>query len=61
MPVVICGHCQTVVARKDASLEAHGKVARIVDTDSPLQLGIEGRYQKRGFRIVGHLLFDLLC
>ena len=47
-----------MVARKDASLEAHGKVARIVDTDSPLALGVSGRY--RGVACLGLIptLFD---
>ncbi len=53
--VLVCEHCQAVVARKDASLEAHGKVARIVDTDSPLQLGVRGRYRETGFAVVGRL------
>jgi len=56
--VVVCGHCQTVVARRGASFEAHGKIGRILPTDSPLQLGLEGRHQRTGFRIVGHLQKD---
>ncbi|MCP3104610.1 DUF4178 domain-containing protein [Myxococcus sp. K15C18031901] len=56
--VVVCGHCQTVVARKGADFEAHGKIGRILATDSPLQLGLEGRHQRIGFRIVGHLQKD---
>lgn len=56
--VVVCGYCQTVVAKKGANLEAHGKIGAIVDTDSPLQLGLEGRYGKTGYRLVGHLQKD---
>ncbi len=56
--VRVCDHCQTVVARKDASFESLGKVARILDTDSPLTLGASGRYQKVGFRLVGHVQKD---
>ncbi len=56
--VRVCEHCQTVVARKDATLEAHGKVARIVDTDSPLALNLDGKYRGVGFRLVGHLQRD---
>jgi hypothetical protein len=56
--VVVCSYCQTVVAKKGANLEAHGKIGAIVDTDSPLQLGVEGRYGKTGYRLVGHLQKD---
>lgn len=56
--VVVCGYCQTVVAKKGAHLEAHGKIGAIVDTDSPLRLGMEGRYAKTGYRLVGHIQKD---
>lgn len=56
--VVVCGHCQTVVAKKGANLEAHGKIGAIVDTDSPLQLNVEGRIGRDGYRLVGHLQKD---
>jgi len=56
--VVVCGYCQTVVARKGVNLEAHGKIGAIVDTDSPLQLNTEGRIGRAGYRLVGHLQKD---
>jgi uncharacterized Zn-finger protein len=56
--VVVCSYCQTVVAKKGANLEALGKIGAIVDTDSPLKLGLEGRYGKLGYRLVGHLQKD---
>lgn len=56
--VVVCSYCQTVVAKKGVNLEAHGKIAAIVDTDSPLRLGLDGRYGKTGYRLVGHLQKD---
>jgi hypothetical protein len=56
--VVVCGYCQTVVAKKGANLEAHGRISAIVDTDSPLRLGLEGRYAKTGYRLVGHVQKD---
>ena len=46
--VVVCSHCQTVVARSGATFEAHGKIGRIVPTDSPLQLHAEGRFARAG-------------
>ena len=56
--VVVCGHCQTVVARQGKHLEAHGRIGAIVDTDSPLQLNVEGRIGRDGYRLVGHLQKD---
>ncbi|NBD07648.1 MULTISPECIES: DUF4178 domain-containing protein [Corallococcus] len=56
--VVVCGHCQTMVARVGAELEAHGKVSRVVETDSPLRLGLEGRVNGTAYQIVGHLQKD---
>ncbi|WP_223752508.1 DUF4178 domain-containing protein [Myxococcus sp. RHSTA-1-4] len=56
--VVVCSHCSTVVARSGANFEDHGKIGRIVPTDSPLQLGAEGRFARKGYRIVGHLQKD---
>lgn len=56
--VLVCSHCQTVVARKDARLEAHGKVARIVESDTPFRLGTQGTYRGAAFTLVGHLQKD---
>ncbi|MDQ3262879.1 MAG: DUF4178 domain-containing protein [Myxococcota bacterium] len=56
--VVVCAHCQTVVARRGQALENHGKVGAIVDTDTPFQLGVQGSYRGDGFWIVGHLQKD---
>jgi uncharacterized Zn-finger protein len=56
--VVVCGYCQTVVAKKGLNLEAHGKIGAIVDTDSPLQLNVEGRIGRDRYRLVGHLQKD---
>jgi Domain of unknown function (DUF4178) len=56
--VVVCGLCQTVVAREGAHLSAHGRVAALVDTDTPLRLGLEGRHGGAPFRLVGHLQKD---
>ncbi|RKH57707.1 DUF4178 domain-containing protein [Corallococcus llansteffanensis] len=56
--VVVCAHCQTMVARTGVDLESHGRVARIVETDSPLRLGLEGRVNSSAYQIVGHLQKD---
>lgn len=56
--VVVCGHCRTVVARKGAAFEARGQVAALAETDTPLQMGLVGRYGGEGFTVVGHLQKD---
>jgi hypothetical protein len=53
--VKVCEHCQTVVLRGEAKIEALGKVAELVDTDSPLKLGLAGRVGGMGFRVVGRI------
>lgn len=51
--MVVCEHCKFVVARTDRGLETVGKVADLVPTGAKLTLGIEGRLQGAGFRVVG--------
>lgn len=56
--VLVCSHCHTVVADKNGRLEERGKVAALVDTDSPLHLGLTGAYRGTPFRLVGRLQKD---
>lgn len=51
--VAICPSCATACGRGDGSLENLGKVADLVQTDSPLDLGMRGRFKGVGFEIVG--------
>jgi DNA-directed RNA polymerase subunit RPC12/RpoP len=51
--VVVCSYCKSIVARTDRGLELHGKVAALIDTGSPLQRGVTGKYRGVGFRITG--------
>lgn len=54
--VKVCPHCSTVVLRgKGTGLESLGKVAELADTESPLKVGLGGKYQGAGFRIAGRL------
>lgn len=53
--VKVCDFCQTVVAREGAHLESLGKVAELVDTESPLKVGLSGRYSGSPFTVVGRL------
>lgn len=51
--VVVCTYCRTLVARSDRGVEDHGKVAALIDTGSPLRVGLAGKYGTTGFRITG--------
>jgi len=51
--VVICEFCHSVVARGDRKLEDLGKVAALVETGSPLDVGLHGVYQGVPFEMTG--------
>lgn len=51
--VVVCSYCRSVVARTDRGYEAHGIVAALIDTASPLRVGLAGKFRGVGFRITG--------
>ncbi len=55
--VTICPYCQCVVARGDKAIEDHGKVADLVLTNSPLQLGVTGRHNKHRFELIGRVQY----
>lgn len=51
--VVVCEFCHSVVARGDRALEDLGKVAELVETGSPLDVGLTGVYQGVPFELTG--------
>lgn len=51
--VAVCHHCRSLVARTDRGVEDLGKVAALIDTGSPLQIGLTGKHRGRGFRLTG--------
>ncbi len=51
--VVVCAHCNSLVARGDRRLEDHGRVAALVETGTPLALELTGRYRGAEFTLVG--------
>lgn len=56
--VTVCEFCHSVVARGDRKLEDLGKVAALVETNSPLELGATGRYGDKPFELVGHVQYQ---
>lgn len=56
--VTICEFCNSVVARTDKKLEDHGKVADLVETNSPIQRGMSGHFEKKHFEVVGRVQYQ---
>lgn len=51
--VVVCEFCNSAVARGDRRLEDLGKVAALVETGSPFEIGMRGVYRGIPFEITG--------
>jgi uncharacterized Zn finger protein (UPF0148 family) len=51
--VVICGYCRSAVARTDRDLKDLGKVAELVETGSPLTVGLRGAWRGVPFELTG--------
>lgn len=51
--VVVCEFCNSVVARTDRGIEDVGKVADVVESGSPLELGLRGVYLGVAFELTG--------
>ena len=51
--VVVCESCNSVVARTDRGIEDVGKVADVVESGSPLEVGLRGVYLGVAFELTG--------
>lgn len=51
--VVICEYCRSAVARTDRELKDLGKVAELVETGSPLDVGLRGTWKDVPFELTG--------
>jgi hypothetical protein len=51
--VLVCPFCRSAVARTDRGLNDLGKVAEIMDSESPLKLGLKGQYKDQRFELTG--------
>jgi hypothetical protein len=56
--VTICEYCHSAVARGDKQLEDLGKVADLVQTQSPLRLGLHGLLGGKSYQIVGRVQYQ---
>jgi hypothetical protein len=50
---VVCSYCNAVVGRGDRTIEQLGKVGDLVETQSPLELGLKGQVGDQHFELVG--------
>jgi Zn finger protein HypA/HybF involved in hydrogenase expression len=51
--VLVCPYCRSAVARTDRGLSDLGKVAEIVDSQSPLRVGLKGVWRGHRFELTG--------
>lgn len=51
--VIICPFCRSAIARSDRALTDLGKIAEVVDSESPLKLGLKGTFRDARFELTG--------
>jgi hypothetical protein len=51
--VLVCPFCRSAIARTDRGLQDLGKVAEIVESESPLKIGLKGTFNGVGFELTG--------
>jgi len=51
--VLVCPFCRSAIARNDRELEDLGKVAEIVESESPLKIGLKGNWREHRFELTG--------
>ena len=55
--VSVCPYCRSVIGRGDRGVESLGKVADLVETESPLDVGVKGRFEGVPFGLTGRTQF----
>jgi hypothetical protein len=53
-----CKYCNSIVVRTDVDLRAVGVVSDLPPDISPIQIGTEGRYDKRSFTVAGRIIYS---
>ncbi len=51
--VLVCSFCRSAVTRTDRGLDDLGKVADIVESESPLKIGLRGEFKGHKFELTG--------
>jgi uncharacterized protein DUF4178 len=52
-PYAVCPYCQSLLVRRDATLESIGRVAEVPEDFSPLQLNVSGLFDGKRFTLIG--------
>lgn len=55
LPAVVCSYCNSMLARSDAGVAVVGVSAPLPFDVSPIQLGVRGRFESRGFDVIGRI------
>jgi len=55
--VTVCEFCSTAVGRGDKAVEDYGKVADLIQTNSPIHLGTTGRFRGKPFEVIGRVQY----
>lgn len=56
--VTVCEFCRSIIARGDKKFEDHGKVADLIETNSPIRRGLTGKYNRKRFEVVGRVQYQ---
>lgn len=51
----VCSYCQSMLVRQGQSVDQLGKMAALAPDMSPLQLGVQGSFDRMDFDVVGRL------
>jgi Zn-finger nucleic acid-binding protein len=51
--VLVCPFCRSAISRTDRNLEDLGKVAEIAESESPLKIGLKGKFKEHRFELTG--------
>jgi hypothetical protein len=54
-PYAVCAHCQSLLIRRDVTLESVGRIAQVPEDLSPLQLYSGGTFDNRHFTLIGRI------
>ena len=55
--VAVCQFCKATLVREGVDLQDIGKQADLLDDDSPIRIGADGRHKGRGFTVVGRIQY----
>ncbi|MFI5311883.1 MAG: DUF4178 domain-containing protein [Gemmatimonadales bacterium] len=53
-----CAFCKSILVRHDVDLRKVGEVGDLPSDQTPIQLGTTGRHGRRGFTVVGRIMYE---